>query len=346
MWRAKNCVMRAPRDRYNTPMVFRILKYVLLAIIIVIIALWFWTNGWSGIVSFVRTIPNPVDILLGRSSDSYVVQLPWQIPIPQGPDISGYADIELPDDPGARLDEIEAEYERIKRSAEDLQAFGEPSQYRGTILLSAGNAAEDGTAEFVEIRAASNARPTTISGWSLQSVLTGARATIPSGAGVFIQGALNRVDAITLESGMRAIVTSGHSPVGVSLRESMCTGYLSQNQKFEPGLANTCPIPRETTPLNAVNLKQYGDTCLDFIQRMPQCHYPTSLPSELSYACRLYLANTYSYNGCVATLKNDRRFLQDTWRIYLGSPAELWRNSHDVIRLLDAEGRTVDSVTY
>jgi hypothetical protein len=36
----------------------------------------------------------------------------------------------------------------------------------------------------------------------------------------------------------------------------------------------------------------------------------------------------------------------NTWRLYLNAYGELWSNSHDVIRLLDAEGRTVDSLTY
>jgi hypothetical protein len=39
-------------------------------------------------------------------------------------------------------------------------------------------------------------------------------------------------------------------------------------------------------------------------------------------------------------------FRKNTWRLFLGVNELLWNNQHDVIRLLDASGRTVDVLVY
>src|SRR3989344_2670359 len=80
---------------------------------------------------------------------------------------------------------------------------------------------------------------------------------------------------------------------------------------------------------------------------LPPCRAPIShFTSELSQPCRSFLANTLSYNGCIDTYRYRANFTENLWRVYLNSPRELWRNTHDVIRLLDAKGRTVDALAY
>ena len=343
--RSRRAVKITDAIRMKNSLILKVLKYVAFGAVVVLILMWLWSGALGQIVTFVRTIPNPIDIFLGRSTDSYQITLPWQVSIPQGPDLAAY-DYGIQDSPQEQLDAIEQQYESLKQSAENLRVFGTPSPYAGRVSLGAGGATESGGTEYVELNTAFMASPVTVSGWSLQSALTGVRAYIPLGAPKFVHGALNSVEQITLGPGVRAIVSTSPSPVGVSFRESVCTGYLAQFQQFNPQLSNSCTIPSEAAPVNASNLQQYGERCMDYVRTMAQCHYPQTLPADLSYSCKLFIANTFSYNGCVATFRSDREFELDTWRIYLGSPGELWRNSHDVIRLLDAEGRTVDSVTY
>lgn len=329
-------------------MVWRILKYVLVALVAILIVMWLWSGGWRAIVTQVKTIPNPVNILLGSESGSYVIQLPWQVPIPQGADIGPYVlshDTSSSEDQPSQsqIDALEREYESLREQA-DAQQYGIRSPQSGTVRISISNAtASDPREEYIELTAQSD---TVLTGWSIQSMLTGARFYIPGATARFQQGSINRIEGVTLRAGIRAIVNTSHSPVGVSFRETMCTGYLAQFQSFTPQLANACPIPREVTPVTGGNLQQYGSECIDYIQELPQCYYPGSIPASLPASCRLYIANTFSYNGCVATFRSDRTFELDTWRLYLNSSVQLWGDRHDVIRLLDAEGRTVDVVTY
>jgi hypothetical protein len=157
---------------------------------------------------------------------------------------------------------------------------------------------------------------------------------------------VNAVQPISLEPGSSAILTTGISPVGISFRENTCSGYLGELQSFTPELPSECPAPSEALLLNADNLRAYGDTCIDYVQTLSQCHFPATVPSNLTPACRSFIANTLSYNGCTQAHRNDPSFALPSWRVYLGLKAEFWYNTHDVIRLLDDQGRVVDVLTY
>jgi len=332
-------------------MIKTVLKYVAIGMVVLLVGLWLWAGGFSQIVRFVKTIPNPIDIIWGTSTSTYQVVLPWQLPIPQGSDITDLTeegaryerDIEE-----ERLNDLQGQYSDLEAKATRQRETGPTSPYAGSVSLSIASASESDAADeylVVEARGGSSAS-IQISGWSLQSMLTGKRAIVPLGASVYILGSLNSVRPVTLEPGTSAIVTTGFSPAGVSFRENRCTGYLSQNQSYEPPLANACPSPSESMPLNSDNLQRYGGDCIDHVRTIPQCTFTASIPENLSPACRSYIANTFSYNGCVQSRQADASFALDTWRIYLGHADELWSNSHDVIRLLDQYGQTVDSVTY
>ncbi|MHB1086945.1 MAG: hypothetical protein ACYCZ0_04330 [Minisyncoccota bacterium] len=324
-------------------MIRTVLWWVLIGMVILLAGAWLWVGGASRIVSFVKTIANPIDIIWGTSTSTYKVELPWQLPIPQGPDIEGLANEgEAYENMSAeeRLDEVQRQYDSIQK---DVAKLGR-SPYADKVSLSRAAATEAAASnEYLVIDASGNV---SLVGWSLMSMLTGAIAPIPLAATVYEHGTLNNVRAVSLEPGTSAIVMSGFSPAGVSFRENRCTGYLAQNLSFEPSLANACPSPAESMSLTDQNLLRYGGDCVDYVQSLPQCTYPTTIPASLAPACRIYIANTFSYNGCVQTHRYESNFMLDTWRLYLGSPVELWGNTHDVIRLLDENGQTVDSITY
>ena len=215
------------------------------------------------------------------------------------------------------------------------------------VTLSQAAATESGTAhEYVELDAREGISPVPLTGWSLQSMVSGVRVSLPGAAAPFIIGVVNSLSPIVLSPGQTVLVVSGPSPVGVSFRENRCTGFLEQVQSFDPALSNACPASSELAPFTAENLHQYGSDCMDFARSLPQCSFPVNLPSSLTPGCRAYLVNTFTYSNCVDIQRSRPSFELDTWRIYLSSASELWDNQHDIIRLLDAQGKTVAAISY
>ena len=142
-------------------------------------------------------------------------------------------------------------------------------------------------------------------------------------------------------------MTTSLSPVGVSFEENICSGYLSELQQFTPELNGSCPSPADTLPQTAENLRTYGASCFDYIANIPSCHFVgANQPTNLSTACRQFVGNNLSYNGCVAMYRSQANFDLPTFRLYLNQSAKLWNDSHDIIRPLDAQGRIVDVLSY
>ena len=325
------------------------------AIVIILILLWLITGGLGKVASYAKRIGNPIEyIFFNGTSTSGYFRLPWQPDLTMGPiyeipDSEDTADTD--DEPRSTeedLSQAQKDYDALMKEADAARTFGEPSPERGNVHLGAGSAAEGPAGrEYVELEAdGGNTAPTRVSGWSVQSALTGVRAYIPRGANIFYLGAVNEQGDVYLNPGMTANLNSSPSPVGTSFRENICTGYLGRLQSFVPSLSSNCPPPAESLPLTPDNLRTYGDACFDFVQQLPACTFPRDVPPEVSPACHIFLSNTLSYNGCVERYRHRSDFLRASWRIYLNAGGELWRNTHDVIRLLDRGGRTVDVVSY
>lgn len=248
-----------------------------------------------------------------------------------------------------RLQELEAEYDRLSGEVETQRTFGNPSPYRGKVAIVediSGVRETDPRSEYLQISAQyGNSETIDISGWVLESALSGVRVMIPPSAAPFIANSANVLGGTSLGPGALALVATAPSPVGVSFRENMCTGYLGQFQSFTPPLADECPSPSQVLPLTETNLLQFGESCFDAIANLSQCRFPQNI-SGVSSACQSFLTEKLSYNGCVSTNSFRSEFHRNMWRVYLGSSSELWRNSHDAIRLLDAQGKTVSVFVY
>ena len=334
-------------------MLKRILIWLAVFIALSLVILWIIGGGIGRIVNYVRTAPDP-----SAETAPGILRLPWQpAELSYGPNVAELLTVPGSGDGNAsgaqsadeELATLGEEYESLEEAARAARDFGTPSPYRDDVRIAQDAATEENVnSEYLSLFAAwDNTTPVDITGWSLQSALSGVRAYIPRGADTFFMGIVNEQRDIQLSSGASATVVSGYSPLGTSVRENMCSGYLNQFQTFTPRLEERCPASSESLPLSAENLQLYGDACIDFVRTLPACFAPLeSFTSELSFSCRSYLANTLSYNGCVQRYRHRANFLEDSWRVYLGSSRELWRNSHDVIRLLDREGRTVDAITY
>jgi len=100
--------------------------------------------------------------------------------------------------------------------------------------------------------------PIVISGWTLENS-QGKRYAI-AGAQKLALMDVNET-SVFLPPGAEAYVHTGPSPINVSFRENACTGYLNENNKFMPRLAERCPRP------DVSKFIRFTDRCLDFMER-------------------------------------------------------------------------------
>lgn len=328
-----------------------IILALLAFLLVALLGLWILSGGPRRVIETTRTAARGV---VPTEEELSGFRLPWQpahiFPTLDITDVLDLAADEPTLTPQDRLIALEAEYDRLNVQAQELRTFGSPSPHAGKITIMqdiSGVRAPDAHDEYLQIAANyANEAAIDLTGWVLESALTGARIIIPPAASPYVANTASVLRGVVLEPGNLALVSSGASPVGISFRENMCTGYLQQFQAFSPPLADECPSPSQILPLTSENLQRYGDACFDAINNLPQCRFPQSIPNEVSGACRAFLTEFLSYNGCVNQHRQRSSFNGSTWRVYLGSGVEIWRNSHDAIRLLDAQGKTVSVFVY
>lgn len=224
-----------------------------------------------------------------------------------------------------------------------------PSPLHGQVRIVNVAAGHDGDeeSEYVAIELASEATaPVTISGWRLRSDATYKSAVIPNGA-VLPKRGVNRTAPITLEPGDRALIATGDSPIGVSFRENRCTGYFGTRQEFRPSLYSDCPAPLDEFERFYEGNQLADDSCYEYVRSIPQCTNPSVRDRpRLTARCEAFIDEYLEYDGCVAAHALEPGFRGDEWRVYLDRNSALWKNSREAIRLLDANGKTVDLYTY
>ena len=196
--------------------------------------------------------------------------------------------------------------------------------------------------EYVVLRAGGAA--VNISGWRLKSSITGKSATIGKGSELAYSAQVNPENPIVLRPGDRAIVSTIRSPIGVSFRTNLCTGYFGQFQNFTPSLQNTCPLPYdELERAGNINL---SDACVDYVRSIPSCTMVLDAPPELSSSCQAFIESVFTYNSCVMRYKGGANFPGTEWRIFLGQNENLWKGRRETIELIDQNGKVVDTYSY
>lgn len=300
-----------------------------LGILAFIFLIWLATGGPSRPISFAGPYLTPITTV-GDRSEAY------------GDDITG-------ETIKSGLFDSANDLRDLQEQLKDARVFGEISPYKGQVTLSrstGGARATNTKDEYIAIKnTGSSDTPVYITGWQVVSAATGNRATIPLGTQTVRTGQLNQGVAIALGPNDAAILSTGRSPVGISFKENMCTGYLEQNQTFAPSLSNSCPAPDDEFDTYYANSLS-DDACYEFVQELDECTTESNPPRRLSSGCRSFVQDRLSYNGCVNTHQYDSGFSDDTWRIYLGANRELWKEERETIKLLDAQGKTVDLITY
>ena len=228
--------------------------------------------------------------------------------------------------------------------------FGNPSPYRGIVSLNhyvSGAGSADPKNEYLEIRVAPDSRvPINLSEWSLASDASGVSILIPKGTEVPTSGIVNASQDIVLSPGDRAIVITGQSPIGASFRENKCIGYFSTFQNFSPSLPQNCPTPSSELAANYGSDYIRDAACIEYVNKLSRCQVVLTPPVTVSGVCQRFLVNYLNYNGCVEAHKDDADFRGTTWRIYLGRSKAMWRTQHELIKLFDVNGKTVDAFSY
>lgn len=322
-------------------MVRKTLKWLIWAIVVMIILFWLLGGGIQKVIGNAGPFSFSLTDLLTSTSSIASFHLPFEPEMPQVP---------IPD--GSERSE-DGQYGRSENYGATPENFGaQPrngaeSPHSGQVVIAQSAAmAQSAAAQYIEISVAPGGSPVDISGWTLQSALFGTIATIPQAASPFIMGRVNAVGSALLYPNGLAVIVTGPSPVGVSFSENICTGYLGTLQPFVPPIPQKCPSPTAEIPRTAENIARLGSTCMDYIATLAPCVFPANPPANLSSACHNEIQTKLSYNGCVAAHRTDAAFSQNGWRIYLAQGKPLWNAKHDVIRLLDGQGRVVSVLNY
>jgi len=202
-------------------------------------------------------------------------------------------------------------------------------------------------AEYVTLSVPQNAGvPVDLTDWTFESDATGKASVIPKGTEIPRSGMINAAQDIVLVPGTRAIILSGRSPIGASFRENKCIGYFSSFQQFFPALPQNCPRPSDELTAHYIGDYIRDAACIDYTRTIARCAVTLTPPPNVSSACQYFLITYLNYNGCVTAHQDDSDFMGNTWRIYLGRTTSLWRASHEVVKLIDAQGKTVDAFSY
>ncbi len=319
--------------------------FLLFITFIVILGIaWYVTGGPSRTISHQGWFLNPSAPL--GSGQGYNIP---SIPIPSGGDsgAAGSGSSGNASEPQANAPSI-WDYFFNYRAGVGVSATPATSPYAQYIYLEQGQSqSSDPAFEYIVIRSSQDLKTSlTISGWTLESAIAGIKVTIGSAAQVPFLGQVNSKGPISIGPGTAIVVTTGRSPNGTSFRLNECTGYFEQFQDFRPSLPKECPRP-EDEMLRYPETLAGNDACQEFIQTIPQCILTvTSIPGNIGSGCQNFILTVLSYNGCIAAHKNDPDFYRNSWRVFLERDQELWKNTHDAIRLLDENGKLVAQVSY
>ncbi|HVW71987.1 MAG TPA: hypothetical protein VHB93_02430 [Candidatus Paceibacterota bacterium] len=252
----------------------------------------------------------------------------------------------------------DAELAKAQQGVVDLQEnfvssqrFGPPSVYKGLVSIRHSVSPlmkDDPDEEYLTITVSSRASNAgiDITGWQVEGEAEGRSFSIPGGVNLPHLGDVNQEEPVVLAPGQTAIITVGDSPVGMSFRENMCTGYFDQFQDFSPPIQHLCPSPMTDFNRSYLGDPKKLDACHAYIQSVRSCTVPLDTPGGLGSDCNEFMDQYLNYNGCVSAHTGDKGFFGNEWRIYVGRGSDFFTKDHDTVKLLDAAGNTVDLLSY
>lgn len=317
--------------------------FFIIGLLLFIFVAWVATGGPERPISFAGPYLTPVRTY-GDRSEAYGTLPELRLGDGTRSGVSGSRD-------GTSIRDIKESLDDLQQEVLDANLLSNPSPYRGVVSLGGTTSGAKKTLtreEYVSIQVSGRAdSAVSITGWRLESSVTGSWGIIPEGAEIPRSGTVNRTTAIRLAPGERAIIVSGRSPIGVSFRENMCMPYFEERQDFSPSLPGSCPALSGDYDRLYVGNPLADDECYEYVrEEVERCEVVTRAPGDLSDACESFVETYASYNGCILAHGADENFLGRTWRVYLGARSQLWKDEREIIRLLDTSGKTVDVLTY
>lgn len=164
--------------------------------------------------------------------------------------------------------------------------------------------------------------------------------TIGNASGDFLQAKVNQNEPIVISENTTITISSGKSPVGVSFRENICSGFLNQYQTFTPPLPENCPSALSIMRNSGITL---SSSCEEYLKTMPNCTITETFPESVSDDCRKLVKESINYNQCVLVTKNSTSFQLNSYRVYLNRESEFFQNTQDLIKMIDQSGKVVES---
>ncbi len=239
----------------------------------------------------------------------------------------------------------------------DLQSYVDTADEKivvtaaGTATLKTGKAKEsDPDREYITLTASKeNLGAINITNWEVLSTITNKSASIPEGNRYLRDDDDRHEEDILLYPGEVAYLITGDTPLKVSFRENICTGYLNHEADFSPSLTKQCPLPGDEL-LRFGGTNSSNSNCNEFVNDLSRCEIADEddlRQASLRNSCENFIEDVLDYRGCVAKHDEDANYFDHgVWRIYLEENGELWLSSNETIELRDSDNNLVDTLNY
>ncbi len=243
------------------------------------------------------------------------------------------------------IKDAEKKLAKIQKEVVKLQEEKNRSVLYGKLNLSIAGADEGFQKEYVRISVSGSLpEKVLISGMSLYSPITGKTAIIGGANPLPRVGEVNMEPLLWAEPGDILYVNTASSPIGVSFRTNLCTGYLAQYQIFRPSMKENCPAGDDEATYLKTSLV-FDSACMNELSKINSCEVTNNL-SKMGVLCQSFVRANLNYNACLTNHFKDTNFPKREWYVYLRKTEELWKNDDEIIKLVDSEKKTIDSVSY
>lgn len=320
--------------------------FFFLGIFIFIFVVWAATSGPTRPISFSGPFLTPLTAT-GETHGYYISK--EYLSKGYSPDGMAGSSGNSTQDVNYQIQQAQTSADQLKAKLAALEKFGDPSPYKNKVYIGqrpySGSTA-DPSQEYLTLQLSSSATSSVnITGWTIESTVTGKSQVLPAGTTVPMSGLINAIEPVRLSPGDLVYIITGSSPIGASFRTNMCIGYFAQYQKFSPSLSNTCPSPVDEARRVLSDLDS-DSLCRTYLDTVPRCTIPTKTPVNMTSGCTNFIQNDLNYNGCVSLHKNQSDFNGSYWYVYLGRTTLMWKSQYETIKLLDAQGLTVAMYSY
>jgi len=98
--------------------------------------------------------------------------------------------------------------------------------------------------------------------------------------------------------GDKALIATGRSPIGVSFKENICSGYIGNLQTFTPHLSTSCPTSEDMARNTGVDI---DTACTNALRAIPACTtYVRPAPEGVSESCAAFIQKSIRLCSCLS----------------------------------------------